>query len=474
MLQIARFGLICSPGLAEEALSNLKRKLLFLPALGLGVVAFAVLRGCSEPPAQRPAQERAVPVRVITLPPLGIDLIPRVIGYGTAAARRQWICVAQVGGRIVQFNDRLRKGAFVPADTRLLSIDTTDYELESRRAQAQVASFEAQLDQLDEQALQYARQVSLERRSLELAQKELDRAESLAAQGIDAASDRDSRERELLKQENTLQQITDLLALLPTQRKQLEASRDAQQATLERAQLDIDRCQITAPYPIRVSSLDVELSQVVAPGQVLLRAEGTEFAEVAAQLPTQRFGPVIAGTEPWDVSTTPMDADLAELLSVTAIVRLRSGPLSTEWPARMVRVETIAPDTRTVPIVVEVAGPYVGVVPGRRPPLASGMYVEVELRGALQTGLTVIPRSALHVGGRIYVADGDSRLRSRPARILFEQGMLAAIDTQFEAGDRLIVSDPIPAVEGMLLGVVEDSSALLALQAEARGEGPVR
>ena len=85
-----------------------------------------------------------------------------------------------------------------------------------------------------------------------------------------------------------------------------------------------------------------------------------------------------------------------------------------------------------------------------RPPLVKGMFVEVEISGRPTTDRIVIPRSAVHEG-RVYTVDKDNRLRIRPVEVLAEQGGEAVIESGLEMGERVVLSDLSPAIDGMLL-----------------------
>jgi hypothetical protein len=50
----------------------------------------------------------------------------------------------------------------------------------------------------------------------------------------------------------------------------------------------------------------------------------------------------------------------------------------------------------------------------------------------------------------------------------------AVIVDGLEAGARIVVSDVVPAIEGMLLDPVPDEAAAERLRAQAEGKGPVR
>ena len=101
------------------------------------------------------------------------------------------------------------------------------------------------------------------------------------------------------------------------------------------------------------------------------------------------------------------------------------------------------------------------------------MYVEVELRGRAQTKQIVVPRAALH-GGRVYVAGPDNRLKIKTVALRYRIGDLAVVKSGLTAGERIVVSDLIPAIDGMLLSVIIDTEGENKLRAEAIGEGSLR
>lgn len=98
------------------------------------------------------------------------------------------------------------------------------------------------------------------------------------------------------------------------------------------------------------------------------------------------------------------------------------------------------------------------------------MYCEVELRGRVHEGRVIIPRSALH-DGHVYVLDDDKRLQRQRVEIDFAQANFVCLRSGLNRGDTLVVSDPTPAIEGMLVDPVEDAALLHALVREASGEG---
>jgi multidrug efflux pump subunit AcrA (membrane-fusion protein) len=141
-----------------------------------------------------------------------------------------------------------------------------------------------------------------------------------------------------------------------------------------------------------------------------------------------------------------------------------------DWPARFARLgDGIDPLTRTVDVVVVVDNPYGQAVPGQRPPLTKGMFVEVELRGPLLTPVAVVPRAALLEGMRVHLAGPDDRLETRQVEVGIVQNGFATITRGLSPGERVVVSDLIPAVEGMRLAPVRDEAAEKALATASAG-----
>ena len=99
------------------------------------------------------------------------------------------------------------------------------------------------------------------------------------------------------------------------------------------------------------------------------------------------------------------------------------------------------------------------------------MFVEIEIRTRAVDGRIVVPRASLH-DGRLYVVNAESRLDIRPVTVGLVQGDFAAIDTGLAAGERIVVSDLIPAVAGMLLAPQDDDALRARLKAEAGGGAP--
>ena len=448
------------------------KRLLFIPPVVLGGLVFAFAVGSRGGPERSPAVEAAVTVRVIAVPE--VTLVPRALGYGVVQPGTVWEAVAEVGGQVVWTHPQLKKGAILAKGAVLLRIDPRQYELAVAQTEANSRQVEAQLAELKVKEANTRSLLKIEKRSLELLRKNLERKNQLLNRKAVSQAAVDNEERNVLVGRQSVQSLKNSLNLIPAERHTLEAELALYQAQLGKARLDLARTTITAPFDSRIAEVNVEMTQYAAQGKVLAVADGIGVSEVSAQVPIGGLNNLMssAGDIPAHMGTL-MD-NLPELLGFSAVVRLRSGNINAEWKARFTRIsDTIDPKTRTVGVIVAVDDPYRHVVHGVRLPLAKNMFVEVELAGRPRPNQVVIPRSALH-SGRVYIVNGEDRLEKRKVGIAFKQTNFANMESGLAAGERVVISDLIPAVDGMKLAPFLDEAAARALIDEAEGRSPVR
>ncbi len=415
--------------------SRLIRRLLLIPPVAAGILVLVWLAGGKEPPTVTDNREIARHVRIIEIP--SVNFVPTAEGYGSVQPARVWTAVAEVAGRIIEMHDDLRNGSILPAGAVLIRIDPVDYELTLARDQAELA-------ELDVQAANARASLEIEQRNLKLAKREFKRISDLVAKGTTSRSDADTFERNLLGARSQVQNLDNTLSLIPLQRRVLEA-RVAQSLR------DIEHATIKAPFDLRVANLTVETDQFVGAGKNLFEGDSIDRVEVVAQVAMSSLRNLLIGRPEVDMSRNEMNERLAEFAGFKPLLRLDLGSHTAEWEAEFVRMsDIIDPHTRTVGVVVAVDNPFALTIPGMRPPLSKGMFLQVLIHGHSQSDRLVVPRSAIR-NRSVLIADADNRLRRRSVEIAFEQDDLSVVAEGLTSGDRVVVSDLIPVVEGMLL-----------------------
>lgn len=446
------------------------RRLWIVPPVAVGVAVLALQMSGRETPQQAPPTEVAQPVRTITVHPT--TFVPRAIGHGQVQPSTVWEAVAEVSGRIVYRHPELQRGQPMEAGTVLVRIDSADYELTVARIDASLESVAAELAELEVTGANTRATLEIVRRGLDLADSELERQRTLLARGTASQTAVDSAEQTVLSQRQQVQDLENQLRLLPVQRRVLEAQRTQHLAEREEALLDLERTTLTMPIDGRIAEVNIEEAQYVNVGEVLAVVDGIDEAEVNAQFAVDQLTTVFSETVSVATLSVSEMAEMPDRLAISAEVRFAVNGQTISWAARLDRgSDTIDPQTRTAGVIVVVDEPYRQAVPGVRPPLVKNMYVEVELRGAPQRDRLVVPRTAVHgLAGAtplVYVATAEDRLAMRPVTLGPTASDVVVVLAGLNADDRVVVSDMVPAIDGMLLAPTEDAVLAAALVAEA-------
>jgi len=430
------------------------RKAWIIPPLIIGIAFFMFMKSGKQPPEKVEDLEQARAVRIVQA--AKVNLSPMTEGYGVVQPARVWTAVAQVNGRIIENHERLQNGELIEKGEVLFKIDPVDYELNVATAKAQLAELEVQ--EKNAQA-----SLAIEKRNQSIAQRELIRLNKLAKKGTASQSQRDEAERTTLQSKAAVQNLENTLALIPTQRNVL-------QAKLTQAERDLENTIVVAPFNLKIAALAMEKAQYVSKGQKLFEGDSVDQVEIVTQVPISSLRNLFIGREDMQVSLDSVTHHIGELTGFKPAIELDMGSHVATWQARFIRfTDTVDPQTRTIGIVVAVDNPLQQVKPGFRPPLSKGMFVRVVLTGHTQPGRIIIPRNAVR-GGKAYVMDDQLRLQQRKIDILFNQEQISVIRSGISAGENIVVTDLIPAVDGMLLSASNDDALQRYLDSQDASE----
>jgi multidrug efflux pump subunit AcrA (membrane-fusion protein) len=347
-------------------------------------------------------------------------LVATATGYGRVEAVREWSAVSEVEGRINRLSEGLAEGTIVDAGQVIAEVDKTDYELSIQKTQANIAVAEAALAELDRQEANSKASLEVEERILAVAQAEVDRASRLMASGSGTQSSLDTAQRTLLSRETAVVALQNTLALYPSQRASAEAALALRQAELAEEQRSLGKTTLTAPFRARVSEVNIEEGQFIRVGDSLLTLEGTDAAEVVAEIQPRSFAPLVqlALSEMFQRGTEVDSTQVVNFLKsagVTASVIMDLADFQATFPAELVRFRgEIDSDTGTLGIVVRVADPLMANRDRPQPPLNVGSFVSVVLQAAPVDGVIAIPRAAVHQDDNgapfVFLSDADNRL----------------------------------------------------------------
>lgn len=425
---------------------KINRKYLFFPVLAVGIIVlFFAIKLKPDLPV-KPAGDR---VRLVKTIPLELKAVaPIAIGFGKITPKFEWKAIAEVSGKVVFRHPDLEKGRILSVGTEVLRIDPLDYQLKLAQAQADLNSSKTKLAKLNQEERNLKSTLSIEKNRLTLSKNELDRKLNLKKKGLTSQSDVDQQNQSYLSQQKLVQDMQNQLLLYPDERKVSQALIKVNESKVTEAQRSLEKTSIILPQSLRIAEVDVEDNQVVNLQQTMITAHATEVMEVEAQLSIHDMQLIASSLT--DIRRDTAGNPLIEMNNINAWIELSSGSLVARWPAKVARVsETVDAAQATAGVILEIEQDYKTLNPNNTPPLVNGMFVSAEIEGQANPSWS-IPERALH-GDKVYIKDQNDKLIIRTVKVLYRRDNQVVIDGQFEQGERLILNDLLPAIEGMLL-----------------------
>lgn len=433
-----------------------------LPLVILLGVAIAVAIVKTRPAMEhQPSTRLGAPVGTLALQQYPVR--PRMIGYGEVSPDVLLQMRSEVSGRVSYVHPKLRKGAILAAGTLVLKIEDNDYRLALKKANASLAQNQANLKEHHLSQQDAELNLQLAKQKLKLSEAELSRFEKLLAKGSVAQSGVDTQRTLLLQSQQEVQSLQNQLDSMPYNLEVIKAQIEIAESEVETQDRNLQRTEIRLPFDARITKLSTETNQYVGLNSELFSAQTIDKVLINAQFSLHQMQFLSRG---FDLSSDAVKAlfvddsnsnNLMKRLGLSARVRLVGNDQQTSWEADVERISSnLDPESRTVGIILGVNDPYQGILPGTKPPLIEGMYMEVELSGK-PLPYWVIPRKAVHQGA-IYLVDEQQKLQRQPvAGYPQQQYLLLEPSVEFNQQTRLITSDLFPAVDGMLLTPTPDS-----------------
>ncbi len=448
-------------------MKKILRKTFILPLIVGVAVAIVVIKVKSRAPIEH--QPPTFPTRTVEVIP--IEALPfrsRATAYGYVEPAILLKAKAEVSGKISYRHPDLKKGGSLPKGTLVIRIEPTTFEFTRDQSSAQLAASRSALQQLETEEASTRRSLTIARRNLAVGQKELDRLLTIWREKLIARASVDAEEQKVLQLRQQVEDLEGKLAAYASRKASILAEIKQARARLAQSQDTLGRTEVRLPFDARIGAVPIEEGEFVPAGATLFEALGTEAVEITAQLPTRQFRPLLLGLgeEIRNLQSPRHRQAMIEKMQLETTVRLVSQPRQQSWRGQLQRIsESIDPIRDTIGLTVRVDHPYENVIPGIRPPLLKGMYVAVELLAPVREAW-VLPRKALHQG-RVYIATNDDRLEIRPVTIEHKQGNLIIVSSGLAAGERVIINDVIPVIDGLPLKPITATAAAREVAREA-------
>lgn len=344
---------------------------ILIPVLFLGGASLGTwwLVKTKPEPMQRPIPVAVTQVEATRLKPT--DYPVAVETRGVVRPRTSTTLIPEVSGQVIEITPEFREGSFFEKGDLLLRIDPLNYETaiaiaESNVAQARTALAEEKIR--SEQALENWKR--------------------LGKSG----------------------QPSDLVLRKP-QLAEMEARLRASESELKKAERDLERTEVRAPYPGRVLTQSVDVGQYVSPGTELARIFAVDVAEIRLPLTSRQL----------DFVDLPVAyrGEKTDEPGPAVLLRAEIGGDSETWKGQVVRVEgAIDERSRQLFVVAQVDDPYAHNA-GDRPPLKIGLYADAVVEGKVLDDVFVLPRAAVRAGGEVIVIDSENKIVRQPVKTVW-------------------------------------------------------
>ncbi len=384
---------------------------------GIGAALFALR---AEPPRRDLA---AMPPLVEVMVVRAEDVVERFIGYGTARAIRSANLASEVSATVLERVDGIRAGSRVTEAQPLFRLDDRAYRHALTRAKALAAGQQAALDELDADQKGLDGLIATVEHELRVARDERARVADLFERDLAARKEYDFANLAYQQVLRIGQAYRREASAYAPRRAGILAAKRAFEAEAAIAQLDIERCEIRAPFAGRLESVAIEEGDHVASGTVAATLIDPSKVEVPIRL---RMG-VYAHT------------------SVGATCRLFSESTpDVSWQGTVARIAPSADEqTRTFAAYVLVDNTAHLV------PLVPGAFVRAEVFGPVHPGALLVPRSACR-GGHVFVCEGGVARRRPVTQLRFVQEGVV-VRGELSGGDQVILSHLDSLVDGALV-----------------------
>lgn len=377
-------------------MKTLLRRLSPFFILLLFIVGAALLMKTKEAPEQKP-ENMPIPIVDITLVKQQ-TISFNLPSYGTVSPKNKTQLVTEVQGRILTISPQFVAGGIVKKGEQLAQLEPSDYEADLMQAEATLAQATAALNE-------------------EIARGEVAKIEF---KGYDKG-------------------LPPELGLRIPQLKKEQANVKYAQAALARAQRNLERTVIRAPFDGIIKARNVDLGQYVTLGTNLGELYDTRIAEI--RLPISNDDLAYLGSVDNPDTEVTLSASLAGKMN--------------SWKGNIIRSEgVIDADNRMIYLVAEIKDPYLREhhVKGSLP-LKYGSFVNAHIKGRTVDGIVKLPR---HVVRNEHVAliNDKNIVEMRHVNVVRSDLEHVFIKDGLKTGERIAITQISNIADGQLVKVI--------------------
>ncbi|MFT4547074.1 MAG: RND family efflux transporter MFP subunit [Verrucomicrobiales bacterium] len=347
------------------------------------------------PEAKEEKREEILPtVEVIAVEATSTSI--QIDSQGLIEAPTETSLAAEVGGTVIEVSEKFEVGGEFQRSKWLLKIEPADYASALAQMQANVAEAELNL-------------------SLE--------------QGRARAAERD------WKSVGDNKAPSDLV-LRKLHIKSAKAKLESAKSAVEKANRDLARTEILAPYDCRIRATYAEVGSFVTPGARIADIYERGGFEVRLPIPLDDFAFI---EEDGTGSPVTFTAEIA-------------GNVKT-WRGKIIRDEgVIDRQSRSVYLVAHVDTKEQGKF------LSPGLFVKATIIGRELENIIALPRKALYGKDQVYIIDNENKLNFRTVTVARTERDRVLITDGLKSGERVCITNLAAAIDQMKVKILGDEA----------------
>jgi hypothetical protein len=222
---------------------------------------------------------------------------------------------------------------------------------------------------------------------------------------------------------------------------------------LFKAELDLERCTVRAPFNALVLRENIDTGQVISPQSEIAVLAGTD----------QYWVQVSISMEYLTWIEIPEEKGKGSPVNIVQ----KTGGKNIIREGHVIRLlGDLDPKGRLARLLISIDDPLNLKANHDQLPLLLGSYVAVEIAGKTMEDIMVIPRDAIrNLDGRaesnqgIWIMNGEDRLQIEPVEVAWREKGSVLIKTELQDGIQLVTSDIPTPLQGMKLTIDRYMSA---------------
>jgi RND family efflux transporter MFP subunit len=359
------------------------------------------------------------------------DIQPRLRLYGEIVAGREVELRALVAGEVVAVADTFVDGGSLRQGDMIVAIDDFDYRARFDELTAQVSEATARLEEIKARKNSFAAALRRDREMVELHQRDVDRMNALSGRGTVSEKKLDTARMELTKQQKAAEMRQSDLRAESAHIKQQEAVINRFNVGLRRAERDLQRVRLTAPFDGFLADVQAQVGQRLSANDRVARLIDAGRLEARVTLSDGQYGRlVLEGAQ----NGTQNGSQGGSLIGREVQITWQVGGHGFLYAGRLDRIGArIDSASGGVQVYIRLDGVDLSK------PLRPGAFVSINMADRTFRGVAQLPESALYDGNTVYIVQGE-RLEKRQVELVARIGNDVLLRGKISTGDQVVIT----------------------------------